>query len=1337
MKEPWAIPNMAPNMSTNVPTAMMPKVSTGVPTKVCLKGKHNSYALNPFHWRTLKADTYEVKINGKTYGRITGGGGGGDDEGTFVPSDQTNDIQWNATTGTLRYNAFFDFAPIYDLILGYEGEDDAFTFNGKRIAIRDVKHIEFNLSQETMGNIQSLAGYFANLVALESIDFGNYFNVEYVYDFTACFKNCYSLKSLDLSTWSNMAIGVGAPSGNYMFDSCYSLTNINIGTTFQIDSFQDFTNMFAYVNQPETEDYATYVFTITGEEENLYYAIDCITASPEAHGCFLHIQPSQTSAEFASTRYYYNNSNTYATRSSNYYGKIWWNASGWIVFNDIPCYSEVDENDNNKSALLMKNRADNSVKANDKPKRYGLKAMTMYDIIKTVQFIQLREDDPIPEIDADFMFSIYYNVDVYNITEVIEDASYMFADMNMLEAIVKDDNGQDTDYMRFTHLVDASYMFANCVRLESINDLVCSSVALRYAAGMFYNCQLFSMMNPNINLLNDYALITSETIDGKTYGMFENCYSMTRVQLPDTFNISRNLEETANMFRGIGAWTNEGSCGLYFNSSDKKISFLQILNEDLSNYGLLGTLSSDDTVETPIVLTSVEIRGVVSSMPNVWYNAETETLTLNTFPVKYNDDVDSTQLIPMVMLLDEITVNGEHIDISQVKHICMCRTGSFNSDWSCEGLFAWMVALEDINIRNVSLNCHDYTGMFYGCSKLKSVDLRRTNLAETDNMMMMFCSCDSLKRIHFKGIRVSTNYDYNMFSYVGANNNNYVSVEIFDSDCYGYFIDSASETIGIREFLTDGQYHLLMRTYNRYYNGIEDIVYSTNYNGKIWYNPNNHTIGFVDIPYVEKGKDRVAVRMLELLSGDNAVQFDDVNMSDITTVMINGNNIGILTSMAHMCEGINLYVNFGEYIRTVLSMLKDVSCMFYHYDNDDCNVNLSHLYMPNVKNMALMFAYATCADVALPIGVSDPENLTGMFMFCALGTIYAPQDFRIRNAQHANMFSDLVLPVESPISDLIGINSADLSDLYAELSTNTRTYGLSSVSQIASTNLWLYPTTSVNADQPIYDGIYWNDTSNTLTFRQVPRNDDTATRIHYLLEGRTSNPNVTRITFAGTTLSTNSVENVIYALPIGYDMSAITSTRAMFNEMCYLVSIYFSNLVTSNVRNNSAMFQSCASLPSVDLSTFDTSNVRSMEYMFYNCRTLASLDLSSFDTSNVTHMNYMFACHKITTLDLSSFNTSNVTNTNGMFVSCLALNKIIIGANFNIPSTHTDMFKFVNSDHGSVFALIGPTAKIFELAQQMTDDYSYYGLSQAPTPQDIVPNHDDLSISALTLHSSS
>ena len=134
----------------------------------------------------------------------------------------------------------------------------------------------------------------------------------------------------------------------------------------------------------------------------------------------------------------------------------------------------------------------------------------------------------------------------------------------------------------------------------------------------------------------------------------------------------------------------------------------------------------------------------------------------------------------------------------------------------------------------------------------------------------------------------------------------------------------------------------------------------------------------------------------------------------------------------------------------------------------------------------------------------------------------------------------------------------------------------------------------------------------------------------------------------------------------------VESMAAMFDSCHVLRDLDVSHFVTAKVKNMECMFNRCESLTSLNLSNFNTSVCTNMRGMFCDCKQLTRLDITNFDTSKNTNAEYMFGyCPNLTSLDLSHFSTESVTNMSRMFAGSSALTSLDLGG-FNTANV-TDM----------------------------------------------------------------
>ena len=163
--------------------------------------------------------------------------------------------------------------------------------------------------------------------------------------------------------------------------------------------------------------------------------------------------------------------------------------------------------------------------------------------------------------------------------------------------------------------------------------------------------------------------------------------------------------------------------------------------------------------------------------------------------------------------------------------------------------------------------------------------------------------------------------------------------------------------------------------------------------------------------------------------------------------------------------------------------------------------------------------------------------------------------------------------------------------------------------------------------------IYWNENTQTLTFRIIPtiidRDDDLVViPVITLIEGGLSRGEVVKpITFNGSTLPFNTtIKNIVYDLPEGA-MTNITSLEDMFSDLGHGVS-------------------------SINIASIDTTNVSSMSRMFTNNSRLSSIIIGSGFVLNASpNIDGMFGGIAYDLTPTSQFALTGPTDTINAFIS--------------------------------------------------------------------------------------
>lgn len=144
-------------------------------------------------------------------------------------------------------------------------------------------------------------------------------------------------------------------------------------------------------------------------------------------------------------------------------------------------------------------------------------------------------------------------------------------------------------------------------------------------------------------------------------------------------------------------------------------------------------------------------------------------------------------------------------------------------------------------------------------------------------------------------------------------------------------------------------------------------------------------------------------------------------------------------------------------------------------------------------------------------------------------------------------------------------------------------------------------------------------------------------------------------------------------------------------------------LNTSEVTDMFGMFANCRNIKLLDLSKFNTAKVTYMDNMFDGCSSLKRLDLSTFDTDEVEEMGYMFSgCDDLTYLDLTGFKTDKVVYMSGMFAYCSELQTIVVSDKWNTDAVivSDDMFD-------DCYSLVGEQGTAFDENEESYYDVSY------------------------------
>ena len=165
-----------------------------------------------------------------------------------------------------------------------------------------------------------------------------------------------------------------------------------------------------------------------------------------------------------------------------------------------------------------------------------------------------------------------------------------------------------------------------------------------------------------------------------------------------------------------------------------------------------------------------------------------------------------------------------------------------------------------------------------------------------------------------------------------------------------------------------------------------------------------------------------------------------------------------------------------------------------------------------------------------------------------------------------------------------------------------------------------------------------------------------------------------------------------------------TSTCDMFYDFENATEIeHLDWLNTSEVTDMFGMFANCRNIKLLDLSKFNTAQVTDMRSMFESCSSLKRLDLSTFDTDEVEEMGYMFyGCDDLTYLDLTGFKTDKVENMSYMFADCFELQTIVVSDKWN-----TDAVSASDNMFDECYSLVGEQGTAYDENETYYAEYAH------------------------------
>ena len=333
------------------------------------------------------------------------------------------------------------------------------------------------------------------------------------------------------------------------------------------------------------------------------------------------------------------------------------------------------------------------------------------------------------------------NFDTRNVT----DMNSMFGGCTALTTL-------DVSHFDTSNVTSMLGMFSICSGLTSLDISMFDTRNVTNMLSMFSGCE--SLTNLDISNL-ETKNVTSMN------GMFYECHSLMSLDVRN-FD-TRNVTDMARMFKNCcnlktiycdDTWIVENSDDMF-----SACNSLKGYSHDNANDATFAKPIADGGYFTPSSEIGKDIgEKIVFSEPYAVYNDDTVTFFYDhQKPARKGVDVDLDYLY-IIEYQARTTITKVVFDPSFANCTTITRT-----DWwfkECEKLTT-IEGLCNLKTDNVT----SMEGMFFYCSSLESLDLRRLNTEKVTTMSQMFCGCTNLKSIDVSGFNTANVTDMSiMFS---------------------------------------------------------------------------------------------------------------------------------------------------------------------------------------------------------------------------------------------------------------------------------------------------------------------------------------------------------------------------------------------------------------------------------------------------------------------------------------------------------------------------------------------------------------------------------------------
>ncbi len=729
--------------------------------------------------------------------------------------------------------------------------------------------------------------------------------------------------------------------------------------------------------------------------------------------------------------------------------------------------------------------------------------------------------------------------------------------------------------------------FKNMTSIVGMENLNVSEV--KYMADLFHDCSsLTSIDLSHFNTANVTAM----------NNMFTNCKALTELNL-STFN-TQKVTSATNLFYGCsGLKMIKVGSGFTFSAMSTKaqtvftsVPFLLVIAPSTT---AVTTLKATLTNKLGWTNSTGHISVNTSYSPYALWVADQNTLYLvRTAPFVQGDYIWRGKTVTNVWSAKQNSWSGVK---SKIKKVIIEKSFSEVEAQSTASWFQDCTLLSSVD-GLAYLNTNNVKSMFQGCTALvsTSINVSKLNLQDVTSMASMFQGCTALKSVTFGSFDSSK----------------VKSMASMFQDC------TSLATVNMSGIPTEN---------------VTDMSSMFRNCGKL--TTLTHAL--------KMGNVTTAASM-----------FYHCGLKSVTL----GTSLEKVTTTSTMFEGCpnltSVTMSFDMPANTTMQqMFKDCENLttVARYSNWEANTK-------QVKSMKMLLYNCKSLTSVPSFQIDNATDLSSMFRGCAM--LQSGQSFG--SPQNVTSMADMFYGCAklSYVTFRGSVkNVTDMSNMF---------YGCSSLSSVSFAN---FDATKLTTTEKMFSGcsnltsIVWKGNSGTMSTPAL-------TNMRYMFYNC---KNITKIDLSGFNTSNVTDMSALFNycekltdVTKTLNTSKVTTMASMFAHCKSLTFAYWQiNFNTSKVTDMKYMFYQCEAATTLTFGRqFNTAGVTDMSYMFSNCKKLTDLGLSVFNTQNVTTMNHMFSnCSMLGTLIMTNFNTKKVTDMGGLLYNCTSLQSWQLGANFS------------------------------------------------------------------------